>query len=427
MNTYLYDFSYLFINIFEAYIVFYFMGIFLGKENINKRSAIIVYASYYLITSTIYLFFAYFILNIVSSILALFIVTLAYKSKISKKIISVSIMYLTAFVSEAIVAFIIGITGSSDYVFRREHYGDILTLVLAVVIKFALVKIIGRFKHIGESPAVSWQFIVTSIIISVISVYFEINIFMINDLNNATYIASIICILSMNFVVLYLYDSISNAFSKKNQLELSQQQIEYYHKQAELIQHNYENTQQLRHDLKNNTIALSEFIKQDKKEKALDYINSISGMLKPIKQYSSTGIIEVDSLINYKLADAEENNIKITSEIAIPSDIELQSKDFVTILGNLLDNAIEATKKVKDKYINLNMQYDKGIIFIKIKNSFNGELIKSGNSYKTTKNNNQESHGIGLKSITTAVQKYNGEFTTEYDDKEFVATVLLMT
>lgn len=399
---------------------------FLGESKSNKSLAL-VYITNYTITSIVYLFFPYFLANIFSSIAALFIVTLAYKTKWSKRFISVFVMYLTAFISEAIVAFIIGIAGYSDYIFRKEHYGDVLTLVLALVIKFAIIKLISRFNNIVEYSDFSWHFIASTIIVPSVSVYLEIQIFRAENISTFTYITSLLSILALNFIVLYMFDSIANAYKEKINYEISIKETEHYQKQAELIQKNFESTRQLRHDFKNHTIALKEYISRNENNQAIRYLDSISDMLQPTKMYCSTGIVAIDSIINYKLSEAYDKGIIVNSQITIPNDINFDSKDFVAILGNLLDNAIEAAMEAPNKkYINIKIEYSVGTIFIIIKNSFSGKLNISNGTIKTTKKDSSTPHGMGMESIKTAIQKNKGEFITSYSEEEFTSKVLFM-
>lgn len=423
MNIYLYNIFYLVANAFNTYVVYSFMKLFFKKEYMNIKNAIILYALYYLATSAVYIFFPFPILNLIITVLSLFVITFSYKSTLSKKIIASILIYLTSFISEAIVAGTLGITGFSPFI--KEQYGDIFSLVIVELIMFSFVKIVGRFNNLDNEIPVPGLFIITAIVVPIISIFFEIQISMQDDISDLVYCMSLICILALNFIILYLYDSLAKAFKDRIQSEISKQKKLYYQNQAKIIQQSYESTQQLRHDIKNYGIALAELIKNNENEKALDYLSSLSGFLEPAKIFSKTGIVAIDSIINYKFSKAEESGICIDSEIAIPYDIPFKANDFVAILGNLLDNAIEATSQAENKYINFRIEYDKGTIIIVLKNSYNGNLKLLGNTYKTTKQDNSTMHGIGLKSIESAVEKYNGEMVTSHTENEFSVKIIL--
>lgn len=135
--------------------------------------------------------------------------------------------------------------------------------------------------------------------------------------------------------------------------------------------------------------------------------------------------MSIDSIVNYKFTRAEEIGISVDSEITIPNNLNLNSNDLVAILGNLLDNAIEASSKAENKYIKFRTSYDRGTVLIVLTNSYNGELNFEGKSYKTTKEDNKAIHGIGLKSIKSAVEKYNGAMKVTHTDTEFSVRILL--
>lgn len=327
------------------------------------------------------------------------------------------------FICEAIVAGFLGVTNIDPL--QNTYYGDAFSLIMVELLAFLFIKIIGQFKNLSSYASMPWTFFIIAVLVSVISVVFEVFLFMQKGINETVYFFSLICVLLLNFLIFYLYDSIAKAFTKKIQAEISRQKKLYYQNQAKIIQQNYESTRQLRHDMKNHTIALVELIKNNENEKALEYISSISGTLAPAKIYCDTGILSLDSIVNYKFTIAEKSGISVNSEIAIPYDLNLPSNDLIAIIGNLLDNAVEATSKAEEKYIKFHLEYFKGTIIIFVKNSFDGRLNISDNTYKTTKQDDSAMHGIGLKSIKSAIDNYNGEMVINHTDNEFSVKIIL--
>jgi sensor histidine kinase regulating citrate/malate metabolism len=94
------------------------------------------------------------------------------------------------------------------------------------------------------------------------------------------------------------------------------------------------------------------------------------------------------------------------------------------ILGNLLDNAVEAVKKINEKKIKIEMELDRGCLYIKIENTFNGNIEIRDGKLKTIKNNSQY-HGIGLVSIKNALDKYEGIIDIDYQSKTFSVNIML--
>ena len=97
------------------------------------------------------------------------------------------------------------------------------------------------------------------------------------------------------------------------------------------------------------------------------------------------------------------------------------------ILGNLLENALEAAEKVvENRYIRLRMKYDKNNLLIYIENSYIGKLIRTKDKKLKSTKENSENHGIGLESVKRAVEKYHGMVIIDDSQKNnFLVNVVL--
>ncbi len=130
-------------------------------------------------------------------------------------------------------------------------------------------------------------------------------------------------------------------------------------------------------------------------------------------------------MLNFKFHPAIENGTKININVSIPSGLSFPSFDLTVILGNLIDNALEAVAFVdEDPFIDFRINCSKGLMIIKIFNPYkiavnmeNGKIITSK---KDTAN-----HGIGLKSVKEALNKYNGITKIETDQNIFTITAAL--
>lgn len=91
--------------------------------------------------------------------------------------------------------------------------------------------------------------------------------------------------------------------------------------------------------------------------------------------YVQTGNSAVDSIINTKQKIAEDKGIIFSSNISLPAEYAVSDMDMVCVLGNLIDNAIEACEKQTSKYIEVDINEVKKMILIKIVNSYNGEKL----------------------------------------------------
>ena len=134
----------------------------------------------------------------------------------------------------------------------------------------------------------------------------------------------------------------------------------------------------------------------------------------------------VDSILKYYMSIAMKNNIDFKVNLNIPEDINIDNLDLSIVIGNCVENAIEACKKIMDnskKYINIKAEIKEFQLVVKIKNSFNGQVIKEGNIIKTSKNG--EGHGIGLSNVRKITEKYNGYFNVKYNENEFEVHIIM--
>ena len=141
--------------------------------------------------------------------------------------------------------------------------------------------------------------------------------------------------------------------------------------------------------------------------------------------FAHTGNVVIDSIVNFKLQEAEKEGIDIRIDLNIPKDLKVPSFDITVILGNLLDNSLNAVRKLeKNRYINIMMKYTKGRLILKMENSFNGIIIKKEGIIYTSESD-KKNHGLGLESVKTVLEEYDGTIEFEYDDSKF-HTALLM-
>ena len=129
-------------------------------------------------------------------------------------------------------------------------------------------------------------------------------------------------------------------------------------------------------------------------------------------------------MLNYLLSDAENLRIRVEIKVSVPSEIYISLFDLNVILGNLINNAKEAVCKCKDRWIDIDIGYDKEILFIQIKNPYNGDIHKMGEEYVTTKMDGGE-HGIGLKNVKKIVKKNGGRIKMDASNGIFTSRIML--
>lgn len=411
------------VNFFDLYIMYRYMAIFFDNHYIDKNLTVVAYMIRFVLSIALGSVVLYPLTSIIVSLICIFLITLCYSANFTKKIIATIVVYMCGFIAEAIVALAVGL--SSFEPLGQIAQASALSEVIIELLFWSFTLGVQRFKNVSKNTPIYKTFILAIIIIPTSSVYLELMIFQQKNIESGIAGISLVCVLAMNFILVYLYDSLSIMFQERTQAAIILREKDYYHEQSEMLKRKHEELRQFRHDMENRIIVMQQMLKDREYGTAMEYTEQISEKLRQTEIYCITGNTAIDSVLNYKLTKASEKGIKIKSNVAIPEKIGIDDEDIVVILGNLLDNAIEATEKLKeDKYISIDLEYDKGSVFIHVINSYDS-LVRFSNGKILTRKEDEYLHGIGLQSVNTVVKKYNGLLDIEHDNLEFTVNVLL--
>ncbi|MCL2216515.1 MAG: ATP-binding protein [Defluviitaleaceae bacterium] len=236
-----------------------------------------------------------------------------------------------------------------------------------------------------------------------------------------------IILIGVAFIIFYLHNSLSKSIEDNVKSALHAQEKEYYFTQSQLMQESVENIKSMRHDMKLHLATARDFISTDKTGEAAAYLNGLLGDIEESGVYSNTNNTAFDSIINFKLNNVKQENIKLDIRLLIPPALNIKVADIVTIIGNLLDNALDAVSKVEDKMIKLDIEYSRESLFIQVENTFDG-VVKYDNNTDDKQISTRKSggeHGHGLKNICKSVEKYNGHIDITHDENIFTVTMIL--
>ena len=229
------------------------------------------------------------------------------------------------------------------------------------------------------------------------------------------------------FLSFYLYDTLIGKYEEKAMATKYALEREYYLSQCQLMEASVEKMKRYRHDVKLHLATLKDFTQGNLA--ANDYLDRLLGDIGEKEIYSDTGNMAFDSIINFKLKTAAEENVRVDMDVLVSPSFQIEVVDVVTILGNLLDNALEGVATVEDKRIQLNIAASKGNLFIKVDNTFDGEVKyakgKGGGGENILSRKEGAGHGYGLKNIRQAVEKYNGHVDISHEGSVFSVGVLM--
>ena len=186
-----------------------------------------------------------------------------------------------------------------------------------------------------------------------------------------------------------------------------------------------ENLRRFRHDYRNHMIVINALLESGRTDRAREYLNNMNSNISSTLTKISTGNFISDALINNKAVMAAEYgvSIKFTGQV-ISSGIA--DEDLCTVLANILDNSIEATKKLTgNKTVRIDAALRNGFFLMNISNPVENEVkIRKDGTIKTSKKNQSE-HGFGIKNVQKAVKKYGGTVSVTCENKVFSVDIMM--
>ena len=208
-------------------------------------------------------------------------------------------------------------------------------------------------------------------------------------------------------------------------IEVMEQERELYYTQQKLMHHSLEQQKSIRHDIKLHLAMIKKYLLIGQEGEAVKYLEEILKELE-VKDYIESKNIAFDSIVNYKLSEAGKD-VEIETNVVLPQEIQMDVMDIVIIMGNLLENALEAVEKVTEKKIKLEILFDRGNLFINIRNTFDGKVKldkRPAEENRIVSRKGSRNHGYGLKNVEKSVGKYNGKLEISYDNQFFNVNVL---
>lgn len=175
------------------------------------------------------------------------------------------------------------------------------------------------------------------------------------------------------------------------------------------------------HDEKNHLATIKSL--SDNKE-INDYIDRLCGEIKVSSLFGNTENKMLDLVLNKYSYICENDDIRFNVTAKTANLTFIENTDLVTVMSNMLDNAVEAAKVSAEKYIDLSINRTNGFDIITCTNSCDKAPDAKGDVLNTTKNDGVF-HGLGVKSIKKIVSRYKGSFEWSYDmnEKEFVVYI----
>ncbi len=370
---------------------------------------------------------------IVTSTLYLLIGLILVDGNILSRFFHWVLLISSTLIAELIFFFLLKVSVNSPtneiYINEFIMISSLIAMKLIEFIILTIIKQISKIRVKKISPKVFGIFIIVPVatlgLMSAIP-YIRVGGDEITTLDMAVLLFYLL-LLCGNIGLFYIFTKYSQLQEQKMMLEVSQAKYEErrnrHNREDELNERYKERIHDIKYYLKQVSIYLN--------EKRFDEIGDVLEELKVGIYQEEKNIICANRFLNALLVDfkgeAEKNGIYAEIFVEAGFKIEYMKEiDITSMLGNLLDNALEAARKCSNGKIQveLYMQNQGDLAVLSIENTYNGEIKRENNQFFTTKKE-KDGHGIGLRNVNRLVELYHGYIQQDFDENTYITTILL--
>ncbi len=214
-----------------------------------------------------------------------------------------------------------------------------------------------------------------------------------------------------------------------------EKQISSLQEHMEEMERIYSGIRGMKHDMKNTLAVIQRLSAGEGGGELQEYLSELNRGLEKLEVRFRTGNTVVDTLLNMKYHEAVRDmpDLRMDADkLLLPQGIQIHSYDIGVILGNAVDNGIEACRKLKakkpgaDAFIRISSLQKGNLLILKVENSFDGRIVlKAKEEFPVTDKADRKSHGIGLANIKSTAEKYQGTMDFKVKDRVFILSVMM--
>lgn len=232
-----------------------------------------------------------------------------------------------------------------------------------------------------------------------------------------SFLIAAIGLLYLNIMIVFYAERTKKTSEQKHELELSEQHYLMQQQYYEQLQAEQENTRSMFHDINKHMQAMKLLVAKNDVSEAGQLLEDTHTLFDRLGNVVDVGNPVLSVILNEYLKKASRNQIAFDFDVSVPADWGISAVDAYVMLGNTLDNAIDACCMLpeEERHIHLQMRTFHDILFCKLENSY--KLDTSKTKGKT--------HGYGLQNVRKCVEKYHGDMSIEQDSSLYKITIRL--
>lgn len=312
--------------------------------------------------------------------------------------------------------------------FSSLAYLQITVIFLVRIIEYIYIKLFTNFINRREAKVINRLQSFTFLVIPLFSVIYIHTLVYLLQLyvgleESILLVVNIVLVLILNIYVTHIFDAVSKNNALQNEVNLYHQQSELQHKYYNNLENKYKESRKLIHDIRNHIQSIERLYENKEENLAKKYTDDVHVMLNELNQkyYTSNRILNI--ILNDKYQIIKSNNIDFDCKIGDINLSFMKEIDITTIFANLLDNAIEAAKKIdNNSYIKLHINNFNDFIVVNIINSMKDKPIMKNEKFKSTKVGHE---ALGIENIRKTLNKYDGNLVIEFDNHEFKVNMII--
>ena len=214
-------------------------------------------------------------------------------------------------------------------------------------------------------------------------------------------------LLTLSLLLFLILETALRGYEMGYQKQSKALQEEMMQRQFGEIRDIYLNMRGWRHDYHNHIQVLKADLDNDQTEKARDYLNQIEHELDKVDTFVKSGNMMADAILNSKITMALKQKIDLNCDAFLPEELFITDTDLCTLLGNILDNALESCEKLPEekRFIRIYLAMVKEQFYLSVQNASPEEIGFEQQHYITTKRGN---HGLGMRRVAAVVERWGG-------------------
>lgn len=360
-----------------------------------------------------------FYLLVLISILLTFLQTFFYESKLTHRIFAVISFQVYGSMAETIIFLLVSLL--PDDMAGKILANNPICAIMSKLFLFFFV-VITNMIFLRKKRDVSIQYTLLVAFMPIISLFILQTIpgQIADDSSSMTMcIIGAVGLLAANMVNYYLLDNILRVKELEQTKEQLNRQLDFQANKYQQISTAYRNTRSLMHDTKKHYFYIENCIKEKKYEDIEEYLHTSMQRIEQSYNRINTGNLVLDAFVSNHLSIAEKENIEFRTDIQVqPSNIQIDDYDLSIIMGNLLDNSLEACRQIQipaPRQIEVEIHTTNKELVIHIDNTI------SKNSEKHKKD--ELKHGYGTTNIEKITLQYYGTYIHYIDNNRYHAIV----